>query len=238
MGKNMTESRDGQLPVARRTFYTLVVKRIFDILISGLAIVICSPIILGIFILELIFHGWPAFFSQERPGLHGEIFKLYKFRSMTNEKDENGDLLPGEERLTSFGRFIRRFSIDELPELFCIFTGKMSIIGPRPLLPKYLPYYTDRHMRWHEMRPGLACIPLKPTKTWTWNDQFENDIWYIENCSFSVDVKMIFEIARETLAGSEYRVNDTREEFNGRNLHSNAKEVKTHASAGNSTSSR
>lgn len=144
---------------------------------------------------------------------------------MTNEKDENGNLLPGDQRVTRFGRFIRRFSLDELPELFCIFNGKMSIVGPRPLHVRYLPLYSKRHSMRHEVRPGLACVPLKPMQTWSWNDQFENDIWYIENCSFIIDVRMIFGLAKEAILGSEYRSGDTRTEFNGKNLHDDAKRV-------------
>lgn len=213
-----------EMPKVRRTIYTVVVKRMLDILFSGIAIVLLSPLFIVMCILELFFHGWPILFTQERPGLHCKVFKVYKFRSMTNEKDEKGELLPSEKRLTLFGKLIRRFSLDELPELFCIFIGKMSIIGPRPLLPKYLPYYSERHKMRHEMRPGLACIPLRHMKTWTWNDQFENDIWYIEHCSLGVDVKMLFCIVKETLVGSKYRVDDTRKEYNGNNLYSNAKE--------------
>ena len=208
---------------ARRSFLYRGTKRVFDILFSGIAIVILSPIFLILLIFELIFHGTPVLYSQERPGLHGKIFHIYKFRSMTNEKDQNGELLPSENRLTVFGRFIRRFSLDELPEFFCIFMGKMSIIGPRPLLVKYLPLYTKRHMKRHDVRPGLACVPLKEIKTWTWNDQFENDIWYIENCSFIVDLKMIFAVLKEAFVGNEYRVDDTRSEFMGYNLFTDAK---------------
>lgn len=214
------------IPKVRRTFYTIVVKRLLDIILSGMAILVLTPVLLIIAILELIYHGTPILYSQERPGLHGKIFKVYKFRSMTNEKDENGKLLPETQRLTKFGKIIRRLSLDELPELFCIFTGKMSIIGPRPLLVRYLPHYTERHMMRHEVRPGFACVPLKPMKTWSWNDQFENDIWYIENCSFLVDVKMIFAVLREAIVGAEYRVGGDREEFVGTNLHSDAKEGK------------
>ena len=212
-----------KMPKVKKSIYTVFIKRLFDIILSGMAIVILSPLLVIIAILELVYHGHPILYSQERPGLHGKIFRLYKFRSMTNEKDENGNLLPNEQRITSFGRILRRFSLDELPELFCIFTGKMSIIGPRPLLVSYLPLYTPRHMMRHEVRPGLACVPLKPMKTWSWNDQFENDIWYVENCSFLVDVKMIFAVAREALVGSEYRVDDTRSQFTGDNLYSDAK---------------
>jgi len=214
------------LPKVRNTIYTILVKRCLDILLSGIAIVILNPLLLVLCILELIYHGHPIVFAQNRPGLHGKIFKVYKFRSMTNETDKEGNLLPSEQRLTSFGRVIRRLSLDELPELFCVFSVKMSIVGPRPLLPKYLKFYTKRHMMRHEVRPGLTCVPLKPIKTWTWNDQFENDIWYVENCSFLIDLKMIFAIAKETIAGSEYRVADTRTEFDGTNLYDDAKEIK------------
>lgn len=213
-----------KMPKVKKTVYTVIIKRLLDIVLSGFAILVLSPIFIVLSILELVFHGSPILYSQERPGLNGKIFKIYKFRSMTNGKDENGELLPSEQRLTSFGRVIRRFSLDELPELFCILSGKMSIIGPRPLLVHYLPLYTERHMHRHDMRPGLACIPLKPMTTWSWNDQFENDIWYVENCCFLVDVKMIFAVLREAIAGSDYRVNDTREEYNGKNLYSDAKE--------------
>lgn len=201
------------LPKVKRSFYTVVIKRFLDIILSGIAILILSPLLLILSILEVFYQGFPILFSQERPGLHGEIFKVYKFRSMNNKKDENGELLPGNQRVTRFGRFIRRFSLDELPELFCIFTGKMSIIGPRPLLVEYLPLYTKRHMMRHEVRPGFACVSLKPLKTWTWNDQFENDIWYVENCSFIIDMKMVFAVAREAIVGAEYRINDTRKKF-------------------------
>lgn len=212
-----------KMPKVKKTLYTTVFKRFFDIALSGIAILFLSPLFIIISLLELVFHGYPILFSQERPGLHGEIFKLWKFRSMTNAKDKTGKLLPSEQRLTPFGKFIRRFSLDELPELFCILTGKMSIIGPRPLLKQYLPLYLKRHRMRHEVRPGFACVPLKPMKTWSWNDQFENDIWYVENCSLIVDIKMIFAVLREAIAGSEYRANDTRTEFTGDNLYSDAK---------------
>lgn len=212
-----------EMPKLRKTIYTVVIKRCLDVILSGIAIVILSPLLLLLSILELIYHGRPILFAQERPGLHGEIFKVYKFRSMTNERDSNDELFPEDQRATKFGKTIRRLSLDELPELFCIFAGKMSIIGPRPLLVRYLPLYTERHQHRHDVRPGFACVPLKPLKTWTWNDQFENDIWYIENCSFLVDVKMIFAVARETVVGAEYRVSGMREEYNGRNLYEDAK---------------
>lgn len=206
------------LPKVRKTIYTTIVKRFLDFSLSGIAIIILSPLFLVVAFLELIFHGRPIVFSQERPGLHGKIFTIYKFRSMTNETDDNGELLPGYQRLTRFGRLIRKYSIDELPELFCILTGKMSIIGPRPLRVEYLSLYNKRHMMRHEARPGFACVRLKPGTTWTWRDQFENDIWYIENCSFVVDIKMIFAVAREAIHPSKYRIEATRNLFDGKNL--------------------
>lgn len=217
---------NAQNVIVKKTVYTVVIKRILDIFLSGIAIIVLSPLFLFLAVLELIFQGRPVLFSQERPGLHGKPFRVYKFRSMTNKTDENGNLLPEEQRATTFGRIIRRLSLDELPELFCIFSGKMSIIGPRPLLTKYLPYYSERHLMRHEVRPGFACVPLKPIKTWSWNDQFENDIWYVENCSFLVDVKMIVAVLREALSGAEYRVGGDREEFVGTNLFTDAKAEK------------
>jgi len=212
-----------EIPKVKRTFYTKVIKRFLDIILSGFAIIVLGPLFFILSIFEFIYHGRPIFFAQERPGLNGEIFKMYKFRSMTNEKDEDGKLLPEEQRATKFGKLIRRLSLDELPELMAIFTGKMSIIGPRPLLVKYLPLYSERHKHRHDVRPGFACISLKPMKTWTWNDQFENDIWYVENCSFLIDIKMIFAVLREAIVGAEYRVGGDREEFIGTNLNTDAK---------------
>lgn len=214
----MQQTTNQGLPRVKRTVYSIFVKRILDIFISGLALIVLSPVLLIVAVLELFIHGRPIMFSQERPGLHGTIFRIYKFRSMTNETDETGVLLPGNERLTGFGRFIRRYSIDELPELFCILTGKMSIIGPRPLRVEYLPLYNNRHMMRHEVKPGFACVRLTSGNTWTWRDQFENDIWYIENCSFLVDLKMVFAVAREAIHPSEFRVEATRAPFDGKNL--------------------
>lgn len=201
----------------------MVGKRLLDIIFSGTAIIVLSPVMIITAVLVFIFHGSPVLFEQERPGKNGKLFKLYKFRSMNNKTDKNGELLPGEQRLTKFGKLMRKLSIDELPELFCILKGDMSIIGPRPLLPEYMPLYTKRHRMRHAVRPGFACVPIEPIKTWSWNDQFENDIYYIENCSLSLDVKMLFAVAREAIAGSEYRVNDTRGKFNGENLFSDSK---------------
>lgn len=204
---------DERLPKVRESIYTKYIKRSLDIILSGMALIVLSPVLAVTALLELCFMGRPILYGQERIGANEERFTIHKFRSMTNECGADGEFLPDKDRLTGFGRFIRRFSIDELPELWSIFIGKMSIIGPRPLLPEYLPYYSERHRLRHAVRPGLACCPLVTPKTWTWNDQFENDVWYIENCSFAVDFKMLFIIAKVALVGSETRTNSSRESF-------------------------
>lgn len=204
----------------RKTFYAIVVKRILDIVLSGIAIIVLSPVFLVIAILELVIHGRPIIYSTKRPGKDGKIFKMYKFRSMTNEVGEDGWLLPEEQRITKFGRIIRKTSLDELPELFNILKGDMSIIGPRPLLIEYLNYYSPRHAMRHAVRPGLGCFRIIPTKskTWTWREQFENDIYYIEHVSFITDVKMIFAVIKEVFKASDVRADDTRPPFMGDNL--------------------
>ncbi len=213
-----------RLPKLKKTFYSVIVKRCLDVILSGFALVLLSPFFLIIAILEIIFHGKPVLYCQKRTGQNGIIFNIYKFRSMTNEVDENGELLAGNLRLTKFGKLLRKTSIDELPELFCIFKGDMSIIGPRPLLPHYTELYSKRHRGRLLIRPGLTCPWIKKTKNerkyskYTWGTQFENDIWYVENVSFFVDIKMIVAIIKEVLVPRSDRVDDTREEFNGRNL--------------------
>lgn len=205
----------------KRTFYSIVVKRALDIVLSLAAIIVLSWLLLVVCILELIFHGWPVFYTTKRPGKDEKIFKLIKFRSMTNARDENGYLLPEEQRLTKFGLFIRKTSIDELPELFNILKGDMSIIGPRPLLVEYLDLYSPRHKMRHSVRPGFACVRIKNdtgSATWTWREQFENDIYYIENVSLTTDVKMVLAVIREVFKASDGRAQDTRVPFDGKNL--------------------
>ena len=209
-----------ELPKVKSTYYTKYIKRLLDIILSGSAILFLSPLLLTVYILELRFHGKPAIYKTKRPGKDGKIFELYKFRSMTNERDKNGLLLPESQRLTKFGIFIRKTSIDELAGLFNILKGDMSIIGPRPLLIEYLPLYNKRHAMRHAVLPGLACERIIPTnsKTWTWREQFENDIFYIENIGFITDIKMIFAVIKAVFRGAEYRANDTRAPFDGKNL--------------------
>lgn len=205
----------------KKTLYSVVIKRLLDIMLSGGGMIILAPFFLIIIFLEVIFHGKPVFYKTKRPGRNDVLFDMYKFRSMTNEKGEDGYLLPEEERLTSFGKFIRKTSIDELPELFNILKGDMSIVGPRPLLVEYLALYTPRHRKRNLVRPGLACFRVIPSdsKTWTWGEQFENDIWYVEHISFITDAKMIIAIFKEVFKASETRSQDTRVPFDGSNLY-------------------
>lgn len=211
------------IPVPKNSVYSKYIKRFLDVLLSGIAIFVLSPLLLVICILELIYHGRPICYIDKRPGKDGKIFGLYKFRSMTNETDENGVLLHPSKRITKFGRFIRRFSIDELAGLFNILNGTMSIIGPRPLMVDYLPLYNERHKHRHAVRPGLACWDLRKgnkltAATFTWNTQFESDIYYVENVSFWLDVKQVFKTVRVLFTKSEMRTNSDRVKFNGQNL--------------------
>lgn len=212
-----------EIPTPRKTLYSRYVKRLLDVVISTLAILLLSPLILTICVLEIVFHGRPVFYVDKRPGLNGQIFGLYKFRSMSDERDEEGNLLHPSLRITPFGRFLRRTSLDELPGLFNIFNGTMSIIGPRPLMIDYLPCYSKRHSFRHAVRPGLACWKVGSdnkltSETWTWNTQFESDIYYVEHVSFPLDVWMVFKTIRIMLNKSEMRTNSDRIKFNGNNL--------------------
>lgn len=211
------------VPTPKSTLYSRYIKRLLDIIISGTAILCISPVLLIIVVLELIYHGSPVFYIDKRPGKDGKIFNMYKFRSMTNECDENGKLLHPSKRITPFGRFLRKTSLDELAGLFNVFNGTMSIIGPRPLMVDYLPLYNERHKHRHDVRPGLACWNLNgsnklTSKSWTWNAQFESDIYYIENVSLLLDIKMVIKTIQVVFTKSEMRANSDRVKFNGENL--------------------
>ncbi|MBQ8970142.1 MAG: sugar transferase, partial [Lachnospiraceae bacterium] len=153
--------------------YKKYIKRLFDIILSLLAILILSPVYLVLAVLVRVKLGSPVLFHQDRPGLHGKIFPMYKFRSMTDERDEKGELLPDEKRLTSFGKKLRATSLDELPELFSILKGDMSIVGPRPLLVQYLPLYNEEQSHRHDVRPGLTgWAQVNGRNTLTWEEKF------------------------------------------------------------------
>ena len=173
--------------------YRKYFKRPFDIFCSFCAITVLSPILLILTVVGAIEMKGNPFFTQERPGKDEKIFKLIKFRTLTCEKDENGDFLPDEKRLTKYGKFLRSTSLDELPELFNIFIGDMSVIGPRPLSIKYLPWYTEEERRRHSVRPGLSGLAqAKGRNSFTWEEKFAYDIEYIENITFWGDIKIIF----------------------------------------------
>ena len=198
--------------------YQKVVKRVFDFLISGVCIVLFSPIFLILAILVRIKLGSPVLFVQERPGYKNRIFNMYKFRTMTDEKDENGELLPDEVRLTKFGRMLRSTSLDELPELFNIFKGDMSIIGPRPLLPKYLNVYSARQQRRHEVLPGLTGLAqISGRNAISWEEKFEFDLEYVNDISFLLDIKILFMTVIKVFKRSDINADDaaTMAMFNG-----------------------
>ena len=168
------------------------IKRILDILLSLCGILILSPVYLILWILVRSKLGRPALFTQERPGRKEKIFKLYKFRSMTDARDEKGQPLPDEVRLTRFGKILRSTSLDELPELFNILKGDMSLIGPRPLLVRYLPYYTKEERRRHDVRPGLTGLAqVNGRNALGWEDRFAFDLEYVDNCSLFMDLKVL-----------------------------------------------
>ena len=169
------------------------IKRILDIISSLLAIIILSPLLAVTAVLVKTKLGSPVLFKQERPGKDEKIFTLMKFRTMTDERDENGELLPDEVRLTKFGKFLRSTSIDELPELFNILKGDMSVIGPRPLLVEYIPRYNEHQHRRHEVRPGLSgWAQVNGRNSISWEEKFDLDVEYVDNYSFAMDVKILF----------------------------------------------
>jgi len=181
----------------KRSFYSRYLKRFFDIVISFFAVVITLPINAVLAIITFFDVGRPIMFRQKRPGKDCKMFVIYKFRNMNNNTDENGVLLPPSERITKFGKFVRAASLDELLNFWSILKGDMSLIGPRPLLPEYLPFYDERQIMRHTVRPGLECPPIRANEyALTWEEQFENDVWYVENVSFATDCKMIFKIVR------------------------------------------
>ncbi|MGD0280522.1 MAG: sugar transferase [Smithella sp.] len=174
-------------------FYIFRGKRIFDLLLTIPALIVLSPIIAIAALLVRFQLGSPVLFKQTRPGLHEKPFIIFKFRTMTNARGIDGELLPDEKRLTSFGRFLRATSLDELPELFNVLKGDMRIVGPRPLLMEYLPLYTHKQARRHELYPGITgWAQINGRNAITWEEKFKLDVWYVDNQSFWLDIKIIF----------------------------------------------
>ena len=174
--------------------YKLYIKRILDFLISFIVLLIICPLLLLISIwLYYANNGAGAFFLQERPGKNGKIFRIIKFKTMTDDKDSHGNFLPDEQRLTRAGRFVRSTSIDELPQLINVLKGDMSLIGPRPLLPQYLPLYSKEQSRRHDVRPGITgWAQINGRNNISWTKKFELDVWYVDNCTLLTDIKIIW----------------------------------------------
>ncbi len=198
--------------------YEKCIKRLLDFILALIAIIVLSPVMLITAILVRIKLGSPVLFTQDRPGLNTKVFKLYKFRSMTDAKDENGNLLPDEERLPEFGKKLRSTSLDELPELFNILKGDMSIVGPRPLLVKYLPRYNAHQARRHEVRPGFTGLAqIHGRNSITWEEKFDWDVRYVDKITFLGDLKIILMTVGTVLShtGINAEGNATMEEFMG-----------------------
>ena len=198
--------------------YKRFVKRCLDFLLSLAALIILSPVLLLVAILVRCKLGSPILFKQKRPGLHEKIFCMYKFRTMTDAKDADGNLLPDEVRLTKFGKLLRSTSLDELPELFNILKGDMAIVGPRPLLVQYLPRYNERQHRRHDVRPGFTGLAqVNGRNSISWPEKFEWDVRYVENVSFLMDLRIIAKTVKVVLKrdGISSETSATMEEFRG-----------------------
>lgn len=196
-------------------------KRIIDFCIALVALLVIWPILLVIYIwLTIANKGAGAFFLQERPGLHGKIFKIIKYKTMTDERDAEGNLLPDKDRLTKVGKFVRSTSIDELPQLINVLKGDMALIGPRPLRVHYLPLYSTEQARRHNVRPGITgWAQCHGRNGISWSERFKLDVWYVDNCSFLTDIKIIISTIKTVLNrdGITQEGNATMEPFNGYN---------------------
>ena len=198
-------------------------KRVIDFTIALVVLLIIWPILLVIYIwLTIANKGAGAFFFQERPGLHGKIFKVIKFKTMTDERDTEGNLLPDAERLTKVGKFVRSTSIDELPQLINVLKGDMALIGPRPLLVQYLPLYSKEQARRHEVRPGISgWAQCHGRNAISWTEKFNLDVWYVDHCSLMTDLKVIFITIKKVLCREDINTTTgksaTMEYFNGHN---------------------
>jgi undecaprenyl phosphate N,N'-diacetylbacillosamine 1-phosphate transferase len=200
--------------------YKNLIKPVLDVLVALGSLVLLSPILFFITVLLALANGGKPFFFQNRPGKFGKIFKIIKFKTMTDVRDENGDLLPDSERLTSIGKFVRKTSIDEIPQLFNVLKGDMSLIGPRPLLPQYLKLYTERQMKRHEVKPGITgWAQVNGRNAISWTQKLEYDAWYVENLSFILDMKILFKTIKKVIISEGINTENmaTTEPFNGTN---------------------
>jgi len=200
--------------------YKRFFKQIIDFIIAFTALVVLSPILLAVLILLALANKGNPFFFQNRPGKDERIFKIVKFRTMTNERDEKGILLPDADRLTGIGKFVRKTSIDEIPQLINVLMGDMSLIGPRPLLPEYLPIFNERQKKRHSVRPGITgWAQVNGRNAISWNKKLEYDVWYVENLSFTLDMKILFKTIKKVIISEGINTQDmaTTEPFNGNN---------------------
>lgn len=201
--------------------YKRFFKRIIDFSVALVALIVLSPLLLIVTVwLHFANKGAGAFFLQERPGLHSKVFKIIKYKTMTDERGPDGELLPDGERLTRVGRFVRSTSIDELPQLINVLKGDMSLIGPRPLLVRYLPLYSEEQARRHDVRPGITgWAQCHGRNAISWTEKFKLDVWYVDHCSFLTDIKIIFTTIKKVLMrdGISQEGNATMEPFNGNN---------------------
>lgn len=204
--------------IHKKGFYERYIKRIQDFLCALLALIVLSPVLIIISLFVRVKLGSPIIFKQDRPGLNERIFTLYKFRTMTDECDENGELLPDEVRLTKFGKALRATSLDELPELFNIIKGDMAVVGPRPLLVRYLPLYNDEQRKRHLVRPGFTgYAQVNGRNNVSWEDKFAMDVWYANNITFAGDLKIILATIVTVFKreGINSKTSATMEEFRG-----------------------
>ena len=203
--------------------YRKYIKRFLDILISSVVLIIFSPLLLVVGILLKFFNeGAGVFFLQERPGFKGQLFKIVKFKTMNERKDTHGNLLPDKQRITRFGSFVRNSSIDELPQLWNVLKGDMSLIGPRPLLTQYIPLYSQEQMRRHDVRPGISgWAQCHGRNNLSWTDKFKLDVWYVDNVSFKTDCSIVFTTIKNVLGKKDIDNSQsskyTTELFNGNN---------------------
>ena len=200
--------------------YVKFIKPFFDFIVSLIAFVILSPLFLIFMVLLAISNRGKPFFFQTRPGLNGELFRIIKFKTMTDEKDDHGQLLPDSERLTLTGKIVRKTSIDEIPQLINVIKGDMSIVGPRPLLPQYLDLYSTEQFRRHEVRPGITgWAQVNGRNAISWTKKFDLDIWYVKNISFWLDLQIILKTVKKVVVSEGINAENvaTTEPFNGNN---------------------
>ena len=218
MKKKVSTEQKNKFVEPRYGFYAKYVKRYLEVFVSLVGLLVLSPVLLLLIIFGTIEMKGNPFFTQKRPGKDGKIFNLIKFRTMTNEKDKEGNLLPDEQRLTAYGKFLRSTSLDELPELWNILKGDLSLIGPRPLLVKYLPLYNSFQRHRHDVRPGLTgYAQVHGRNQVSWEKKFEMDVWYVQHVTFLEDLKILFETVAVVLKreGISSETSATMEEFKG-----------------------